>query len=105
MGNTYTKDPSAKLDYLFDWRANTNQATSDPEITDWLAVGETITSASITATSGITISSSALTYDDTAVQVWLLGGSIWTNYNVECLINTSGSRIDQRTIIIQVRDR
>lgn len=105
MTNTFVKDSASKLDYLFDWRAKTNQASSDPDLLDWLATDETITSGSITATSGIIISSSALAYSNTAVQVWLMGGVTWSDYTVECLINTSGSRIDQRSIIIQVRDR
>ena len=84
------KDPSAVLDYVFDW-------------TGWLATGETITDHTITADTGITVDSSA--ESDGKVTVWLSGGTAGQNYKVACLIATSGGRIDERTIWIKVTDR
>ncbi len=84
------KDPSAVLDYVFDW-------------TEWLATGETITDHTITADTGITADSS--TEDAGKVTVWLSGGTAGINYKVACLITTSAGRTDERTIWIKVVER
>ena len=90
LTNQYTKDPSAILDWAFDW-------------TDWLATGETITDHTITADTGITVDS--WTEDDGKVTVWLSGGTAGINYKVACKITTSAGRTDERTIWIKVTDR
>ena len=84
------KDPSAVLDYVFDW-------------TEWLATGETITDHTITADTGITVDSS--TESDGKVTVWLSGGTAGQNYKVACKITTSAGRTDERTLWIRVVDR
>ena len=84
------KDPSAVLDYVFDW-------------TGWLATGETITDHMITADTGITVDS--WTEDDGKVTVWLSGGTAGINYKVACLITTTEGRTDERTIWIKVTNR
>ena len=84
------KDPSAVLDYVFDW-------------TEWLATGETITDHTITADTGITVDSSA--ESDGKVTVWLSGGTAGINYKVACLITTTAGRTDERTIWIKVTNR
>jgi len=84
------KDPSAVLDYVFDW-------------TEWLATGETITDHTITADTGITVDSS--TELDGKVTVWLSGGTAGINYKVACKITTSAGRTDERTFWIKVTDR
>ena len=84
------KDPSAVLDYVFDW-------------TEWLATGETIDNYTITADTGITVDS--WTEDDGKVTVWLSGGTAGINYTVACLITTSAGRTDERTIWIKVSNR
>jgi len=84
------KDPSAVLDYAFDW-------------TGWLAAGETITDHTITADTGITVDSS--TESDGKVTVWLSGGTAGINYKVACKITTSAGRTDERTLWIRVVDR
>jgi len=88
--NQYTKDPSAILDWAFDW-------------TDWLAAAETITDHTITADTGITVGS--WTEDDGKVTVWLSGGTAGINYKVACKITTSAGRTDERTIWIKVVER
>ena len=90
LTNQYTKDPSAILDWAYDW-------------TDWLAAAETITDHTITADTGITVDSS--TEDAGIVTVWLLGGTAGVNYKVACLITTSAGRTDERTIWIKVTNR
>mgnify|MGYP001767936057 CR=1 FL=1 len=88
--NQYLKDPSAILDWAFDW-------------TDWLAAAETITDHTITADTGITVDSS--TEDAGKVTVWLSGGTAGINYKVACLVTTSAGRTDERTIWIKVVER
>ena len=88
--NQYTKDPSAILDWAYDW-------------TDWLAAAETITDHTITPDTGITVDSS--TEDAGKVTVWLSGGTAGINYKVACLITTSAGRTDERTIWIKVVER
>ena len=84
------KDPSAVLDYAFDW-------------TGWLAAGETIVGHTITADTGITVGSSS--ESDGKVTVWLSGGTAGINYKVACLVETSAGRTDERTLWIRVVDR
>ena len=101
----FLKDPDAVLDYKFDWAASTNGTGS----TDWLAAGETITDHTITitpvTTSPLTKDSSAETDADTSVTVWLSGGLAGTEYSVACLIETSASREDERTMMIKCEER
>ena len=84
------KDPSAVLDYVFDW-------------TGWLASGETIDTHTITVDTGLTKDSS--TESGGKVTVWLSGGTAGENYKVACLITTSAGRTDERTIWIKVTNR
>lgn len=101
MANIFIKDPDAVLDYKFDWAALTNGTGGS----NWLASGETISSKTITATSGITVASSSITDTNTSVTVWLSGGTDGSDYLVACKIVTSSSRTDERTITIQGRSR
>jgi len=79
---TYIKDPDAVLDYKFDWKAKTNLSGN----TDWLESSETISSFTITAASGLTIDSSALSDTNTSVTAWLSGGTDGTTYELACKI-------------------
>ena len=90
--NRFDKDPSAVLDYKFDW-------------SDWLDSGETISTRTITAETGIVVDSSSLTDTSTSVTAWLSGGTAGNVYDVACLITTSASRTDERTIKITCRER
>lgn len=88
--NTFIKDPSAVLDYVFDW-------------SDWLATGEVISSHVITVDTGLTKDSDSEASG--IVTVWLSGGTAGENYKVACLITTSAGRTDERTIWIKVTNR
>lgn len=90
MRKTFTKDPDAVLDYIFDWAG-------------WLAEGETIVTHDITATTGLTIDSFSAT--DKSVTVWLSGGVQATRYTVGCRLSTSAGRTDERTFLVDVRER
>lgn len=86
----FEKDPNAILDWLFDW-------------SDWLHDGETIVSTTVTPASGITVNSTS--HSDTGVVVFLAGGSAGSVYRVSCLITTSQSRTDERSINVRVVER
>jgi len=98
---TKTKDPDAVLDFKFDWKTNSNGRG----FTDWLESGETITSITITAASGIAIDSKSITDAGTTVSVWLSGGTAGVEYTVACKIVTSAGRTDERTGTISVEER
>lgn len=86
----FKKDPSAVLDYAFDW-------------SDWLATGETISTATWTVPAGITKTDQDET--TTTAVIWLSGGTADTDYNVACAVTTSDGRTDERTMTIKVRNR
>ena len=67
MSGSYTKDPSAVLDYKFDWKALTNGSGTS----DWLAAAETISTKTVTVSNGLTKDSDTLTDTNTSVTVWL----------------------------------
>jgi len=90
MGETFDKDPSAKLDYTVDWSS-------------WLCAGETITASDWTVPDGLTEASAS--FDDDSATVWLTGGTDDTDYKVVNQITTNAGRIDQRTIVIAVKER
>lgn len=85
----FRKDPDAVLDYKFDWSS-------------YLETSETISSATITADTGITVDSDDITDDSTSVTVWLSGGTVGTEYKVACEVVTSLSRTDERSIYVRI---
>ena len=94
--HVFPKDPSAVLDFPFNW----NKAV-DP----WLQSGETIDSYVITVASGLTLD--AASENAGIVTVWLSGGTAGEVYDVACLITTSNvpERTDERTIRISCVER
>jgi len=92
--NQYLKDPSAVLDWVFDWNDSTNP---------WLGSGETISSRVVTVDTGLTKDSDS--ESSGKVTVWLSGGTARQNYKVACKITTSAGRTDERTIWIKVVER
>ena len=100
----FVKDPQAVLDYKFDFKPLTHVVYG--AASDYLATAETIVSAVVTGETGITIDSSSITDSSTSVTAWISGGTVGESYKVTCHIHTSvGSRVDDRTIIIRVRQR
>ena len=88
---TFTKDPDATLDYESDWSA-------------FLAAdSDTITNATVTATSGITVSN--VSWTDTIVTYWLSGGTDRQEYSVTVRITTAAGRIDDRTDTVKVQNK
>ncbi len=101
QGIVFQKDPNSVLDYEFDWSALTNGSGSS----DWLSLGETISSATVVVSAGLTKDSDTLVNSNTGVRVFLSGGSIGIEYTVACLIVTSDARTDERTITIYVANQ
>jgi hypothetical protein len=85
---TFTKDPNAVLDYVWDW-------------SKWLTpVSDTISTATVTAGTGITAATASHT--GTTVTSMISGGTEATSYDVVCHIVTTGGRTDDRTISIKI---
>lgn len=98
---TFTKDPQAVLDYKFDFAALTNGTGES----NWLADGETIIEATVTAEAGITVDSDSITDTNTSVTVIVSGGELDRSYAITCHIVTSSGNEDDRTIRIRCRNR
>lgn len=103
MTKFWSKDPDAVLDWYWDLRARTNQ--DDPEKTNWLKTGETVSTYSITVPTGLTKDSDTLTNSDTVIEAWFSGGTDGETYYVTCHFVTSDGREDDRTIGIKVEER
>lgn len=89
---TFIKDPSASLDYGFDWLVRA-----------WLAAGETIVTSVWTVPAGLSMITSGLSGGKSVV--WLAGGVVGVTYTVTNTITTSAGRTDERSIQIQVLER
>jgi hypothetical protein len=85
----FLKDPDATLDYSIDWSVYLG--------------ADTISAVTWTVPTGNTKVSDSHT--TTVATVWLLGGAAGVDYPVTCRITTVGGRIDDRTILIRVRQR
>lgn len=90
MANTYIKDPSDVLDYVFDWSA-------------WLGASETISTSTTTVPSGIVKDSESNT--TTAATVWISGGTAGNTYRIANKIVTNQARTVERSVTIQVEER
>jgi len=88
----FVKDPDATLDYSFDWGP-------------WLGATDTILTSTWTVDSGLTVVPASESFDDTTTTAFLSGGAVNMKYNVTNRITTNGSRTDERSILIRVRDR
>ena len=86
---TFVKDPDATLDYTLDW-------------SDYLGGDEIATSAWVVPEGLTKVSESSTT---TLATVWLSGGAAFTTYRVTNRVTTVGGREDDRSVLIQVRER
>lgn len=97
VGAWISKDPGAQLIYSVDWA------------TEWLATGDTISSASF-AISTIDGDANPLVEEDHGVQagvafVELSGGTSGELYTVTCTITTEGGSTESRRFRVKVEDR
>jgi hypothetical protein len=107
MPKIVKKTPNEKLDCKFAFAYKTAGSSSDPEVTDYLATNEIISTFTISASpinggSIITLSGSSLTDSNTSVLYWIEGGEIHYHNDVTCLANTSDGRKVERTMRIQI---
>lgn len=86
---TFSKDPSAVLDYTVDW-------------SDFL-VDDTI--ATVTWTIDAGIGNAGALFSRTLAIIFLSGGTAGTGYNITCHITTAGGRADSRTFKINVLNK
>ena len=86
----FTKDPDAVLDWKWDWSS-------------WLQSGETISTKTVTISSGLALDSSS--NSTTSVTAWISGGTTGQVYSASCRITTNQGRIDDRTVTIRVLNR
>lgn len=92
MSDSFVKDPSALLDYSWDWSA-------------WLAeIADTISSATVVVPAGLT-AVGAPVFTDTAVTQRVSGGVVDSVYTVVCQITTARGLIDERSIYLTISER
>lgn len=92
MSNSYVKDPSARLDYSWDW-------------SDWLAdVGDTISSATVAVPDGLAADGAPVVGGSTVTQR-VSGGTLDGVYRMVCQITTAGGLVDERSIFLTISDR
>ena len=106
-----SKDPNAVEPYFVVWcdKTGTNVSGDDGELQ-----GATIATAVWTVPTGITAASSnisAVTIDgisyaaSTVATVWLTGGTVNTQYSINCRITTSDSRTLDQTCVLNVEEQ
>lgn len=86
-----SKDPQSKLDYTIDW-------------SQWLYEGDEIETSDWDVVSG-GVSITDKVHSQTATTVWLEAGTLGEDAQVVNTINTTGGRIDQRTLTIPISQR
>jgi hypothetical protein len=99
---TQYKDPSAALDFALDLAP-----AAGINVSPYLADGETVTSLSVSADTGITVSASSIAANARAIPAsllvaWLAGGTAGATYNVRFTFSTSQGRTDVRTLPVHV---
>jgi len=87
---TFIKTPAERKRYAVDY-------------SNWLETGETVSSYTITPTSGLTISSSTLTTGNTVLVFFVAGGTAGQQYTLDILANTSGGQIKEDTVLFNIR--
>ena len=83
------KDPDSVVDYTIDWTTALN--------------GDTISTSSWTADSGITVDSDTNT--TTGATVWVSGGTVYEYANVINQVVSAGGRTMERTIVVAIQPR
>lgn len=83
----FTKDPNSTIDFAIDW----NQ---------WL-VNDVVTASSWEVPAAFTIQSEGVT--ENVTRAFLTGGVANLDYTITNRITTSGGRIEDRSVLVQVR--
>lgn len=87
MIGAFVKDPNSTIDFAVDWA-------------EWLSSADTVSSSSWEV-SGLTVSSSSVTNNVT--RAFLTGGIAGVDYLITNRVTTQGGRIEDRSILVQVR--
>lgn len=87
----FVKDPEAILDYSVDWGP-------------WLN-GDEIETSNWVVDSGLTIVPASDSKTTTTTRVFISGGAVGEEYDLKNTITSVGSRTDERTLKIRVRNR
>jgi hypothetical protein len=92
MSDRYTKDPSALLDYYWDWGP-------------WLArVSDTISSATVTLSGGLTQEGPPV-FGDTLVTQRVSGGTVGVTGRMVCRITTAGGLVEVKSIYLSIVEK
>ena len=86
---TFEQDPDATLDYQLD-------------CSEWLPTGDTLSSPTVSAASGITVDS--YSNDDDTITAWISGGTTGQTYTITYHIVTTGGREDDKSIRIRIKE-
>jgi hypothetical protein len=84
----FVKDPNSTIDFAVDWA-------------EWLNTGDTVSSSSWEVPVGLTLSSEGVTNNVT--RAFLAGGIAGVDYMITNRVTTQGARIEDRSILVQVR--
>lgn len=90
MAQTFDKDPDATLDYAIDWSR-------------WLTAGDSIRTSVWSAPTPLVVEAESAS--STQAIVWLSGGEGGKRYTVVNTITTTNGRKDQRSFVLNVKDR
>lgn len=93
------KDPEAKVPYGFDWSARVAELGTTISASAW-----TITLRDGSAGS-VTLAQDSVSNTTTTTQIVLTGGTDGQDYDLMNQITMANGLIDQRTMVIQVRNR
>jgi hypothetical protein len=84
----FVKDPNSTIDFAVDWA-------------EWLSSGDTVSSSSWEVPTGLTVSSASVANNVT--RSFLTGGLAGVDYMITNRVTTQGGRIEDRSILVQVR--
>ena len=89
---SHVKDPQAVKDYAWDW-------------SDWLTLGDSITAFTVTTTAGDVVVDASPAPSESAgvVTAWISGGTVGTDAEVTCHIETAQGREDDQTLYFKIR--
>lgn len=94
MSTTYTKDPQATLDYVFDW-------------SQWVQNGEVIVTSQFAVSNTSATGLSVVVTQNTAstATIWLGGGTVGRTYSIVNTVTTDQGRTNVKSVNIRVMDR
>lgn len=101
----YKKDPSAILDYVFDFASLSNGRGKE----DYLQVGESLSPLPgdvtvYTDLNSVSVDSFELADNNTSVLVWLSGGLAGDSVNITCKFKTNMNRTDERSLNLVIEE-